>query len=274
MPKKQTAIHAKHADIPVVIFCGGKGTRLREETESIPKPLVRIGNMPILWHIMKIYSAYGFRRFILPVGYKGEKIKEFFLNYHALHADFTVSLDGNGTTLTTHTKAHEPWEVTIVDTGDDAETGSRLLHVKPYLKNDLFMLTYGDGVGDIDISALLSFHVSHKKLATVTGVLPPARFGILVTEGDLAVQFREKDQSDAGRINGGFFVLQKGIFSYFSKHRNLNFEHDVLPKVAKDRKLAMYRHDGYWQCMDTRRDMEYLSKEWETGKAGWKVWSA
>lgn len=259
-------------DVPVVIFCGGRGTRLKEETEIIPKPLVKIGGYPILWHVMKIYYSHGFSHFILPIGYKGEKIKEYFLNYASLRSDFTAEFDRYERRITHHSEAGEHWKVTVIDTGLETETGARLKLIEPYIKNDTFLLTYGDGVADVDISALMRFHKKHKKLATLTGVHPPARFGELVIHGALAASFAEKRQTRDSYINGGFFALNRDIFKYLNKNQNLNFEKDVLPRIAKKGELAVFKHDGYWQCMDTVRDMEFLNEEWRNGNAKWKVW--
>lgn len=262
----------QNRSIPVVILCGGKGTRLKEETESVPKPLVRIGNYPMLWHIMKIYSFYGFNHFILLVGYKGEKIKEYFINRNILNADFTADFTNQSGKITRHSSTKEPWKVTVIDTGLDTQTGARIKRIESYIKGSTFFLTYGDGVSNINIKSLLDFHKKHSYLATVTGVHPPARFGEIVLNGITATNFNEKPYIQSTYINGGFFVLNKEIFSYLDDDEKLNFEKDVLPKVAKNGELAVFCHEGYWQCMDTRRDMEILDSEWEAGKAQWKIW--
>lgn len=259
--------------VPVVILCGGRGTRLKEETEVIPKPLVLVGERPILWHIMKIYTAYGFRHFILPVGYRGEKIKEYFLNYFTLQGDFTIDLKGGKRRINTHTLPCENWTVTIADTGPDAETGARIKRIEQYVKHDTFLMTYGDGVSSVDMEKLLRFHFAQGKTVTVTGVHPPARFGEIQVKNTLAVKFSEKPQLRQGYINGGFFVLQRKIFDYLKSDPSFNFERDVLPNVAKDRELAVFCHDGFWQCMDTIRDMERLNNMWATGNVPWKVWT-
>lgn len=260
--------------IPVVILCGGRGTRLKEETEVIPKPLVKIGEMPILWHIMKIYKTYGFARFILPVGYKGEKIKEFFYNYPIFQSDFTIKLcDFSKKEITMHNPKIDDWQVTIVDTGLESMTGTRLKKIEKFIDNDLFMLTYGDGVSNINLDQLLAYHLEKGKIATVTGVRPPARFGELSLDGDRVASFQEKPQIATGYINGGFFVMKKDIFNFLSEKDDLSLEGDVLPRVAEKGELAAFRHDGYWQCMDTLRDVEFLNEEWQKGRAPWKTWS-
>jgi glucose-1-phosphate cytidylyltransferase len=262
-------------NIPVVILCGGKGTRLKEETEMIPKPLVRIGDKPILWHIMKLYSAYGFRHFILPVGYKGEKIKEYFLNYNALRGDFTIDFEDGQRKIIPHTSIEDTWKVTIVDTGLNTETGARIKRIKPYITSETFLLTYGDGVSDINVNKLLKFHLTQGTTATVTGVHPPARFGEIAIKNKLAVGFWEKQQLRQGYINGGFFALNKNVFNFLKgDDPYVNFERDILPKIAKSRELSVFCHSGFWQCMDTLRDMEYLNEIWATGNIPWKIWQA
>jgi len=262
----------QNPDIPVVILCGGRGTRLKEETEIIPKPLVKIGERPLLWHIMKIYSAHGWNHFILPVGYKGEKIKEYFLNYDILQGDFTVDMKSGGKTVTLEAPVKEQWKVTIADTGLKTEAGARIKLIEPYITGDRFFLTYGDGVSNVDIHELLKFHTEQGKIATVTGVRAPARFGEITMEEDSAASFAEKPRSRQGYINGGFFVLERSIFQFLKKDEWFNFERDALPVLAKERQLAVFRHDGYWQCMDTPRDMELLEEQWQKGSAPWKVW--
>ena len=262
-------------DIPVVILCGGRGTRLKEETEVIPKPLVKIGGYPILWHIMKIYSSYGYNRFILPVGYKGEKIKEYFLNYASLTGDLTVDFSGGERQLINHTNVPEKWKITIVDTGLNTETGARIKRIKPYVKDsDFFLLTYGDGVSDAKIDSLVNFHKSQGKTVTVTGVRQPARFGAITIQNSIAVSFMEKSQVRDGYINGGFFVLDRNIFGFLDEREDIDFSKEILPKLAQAGELAVFRHDGYWQCMDTFRDMEFLNEEWIKGEAKWKIWEA
>lgn len=259
--------------IPIVILCGGRGTRLKEETEVIPKPLVKIGDKPVLWHIMKIYKTYGFSKFILPVGYKGEKIKEYFYNYPVFQNDFTIKLcDFSKKEINLHNPKVDDWEVTIVDTGLEAMTGARLKKLERFINTDLFMLTYGDGVSNVDLDQLLNYHLEKGKMATVTGVRPPARFGELKIDGDNVASFQEKPQVATGFINGGFFVMKKDIFKSLPDKEGLSLEGDVLPQIAAKGELSVFRHDGYWQCMDTLRDVEFLNEEWREGKAPWKIW--
>ena len=255
----------------VVILCGGMGTRMKEETEYRPKPMVEIGGKPILWHIMKIYSHYGFKDFVLCLGYKGEMIKEYFYNYEILNNDFTVEL-GNHNHIEIYNNHKEiGWRVTLVDTGEMALKGSRIKKIEKYVDNDLFMLTYGDGVADINIQELLSFHKSHGRIGTLTGVRPPSRFGEMVVKDNRVVSFTEKPQVSKGLINGGFFVLNRKIFNYLSEDDNCDFEIGPLEQLAKKGELMLYEHKGEWACMDTYRDMNYLNKLWQTGKAFWKI---
>jgi len=257
--------------IPVVIFCGGKGTRLQEETNVIPKPLVKIGEKPILWHIMKIYSSYGFNNFILPVGYKGEKIKEYFHNYPFLQSDFTIKFN-NQKKIVFDNPSKENWQVTVIDTGLNTQTGARLRKIRKFIPGDLFMLTYGDGVANIDIDKLFDFHLSHGKIGTVTGVYPVPRFGELTLKNDKILKFGEKPKITNAFISGGFFVFNKKIFKYLSIMENCVFEKKPLEKLARDGQLMCYKHKGFWQCMDTIRDVGVLNQSWEEGKALWKIW--
>ena len=258
--------------IPVVILCGGLGTRLREETEYRPKPMVEIGGKPILWHIMKIYAHQGFKDYILGLGYKGEIIKNYFYNYEILNNDFTVEL-GSYKHVEIHSNHKEKgWQVTLADTGDSALKGARIKKIEKYVNGDLFMLTYGDGVADINLHELLSFHKNHGRIGTVTGVRPPSRFGDLVVESNRVVSFTEKPQVSEGLINGGFFVFNRGIFDYLSAEDNCDFEVGPLEQLAEDGELMVYELKGEWACMDTFRDMEYLNKLWQGGKAFWKIW--
>lgn len=256
----------------VVILCGGLGTRLREETEFRPKSMVNIGDRPILWHIMKIYAAYGIKEFVLCLGYKGEMIKEYFYNYEVLNNDFTIEL-GDKKNVKIHSNHTENgWQITLADTGDKALKGGRLKHVEKYIDGDLFMTTYGDGVADVDIQSLLTFHQSHGKLATVTGINPASHFGELKIKSDQVERFSEKPKNGSGLINGGFFVFDKRIFDYLSTDDNCDLEIGALEKIASEGQLMVYKHTGFWACMDTFRDMEYLNKLWTEGKAEWKVW--
>ncbi|MBP9760246.1 MAG: glucose-1-phosphate cytidylyltransferase [Candidatus Pacebacteria bacterium] len=258
--------------VPVVILCGGRGTRIKEETDVVPKPLVTIGSYPILWHIMKLYGAFGHDRFVLPVGYKGERIKEYFTRYPSLQGDFTIDYGDSTPSLVPHKLISENWRITVIDTGVDTEGAARVKRVQDFIEGPTFMLTYGDGVANVDIEALLRFHTEQGKLATVTGVFPPARFGAIVADGSLVSSFKEKHQLHSELINGGFFVMQKEVLSLFPEHATLNLERDILPKLAEMGQLALYRHEGYWQCMDTIRDRELLEELWGANKAPWKIW--
>jgi len=260
--------------IPVMILCGGMGTRLREETEVRPKPMVEIGGRPILWHILKLYSASGFKDFILCLGYKGHVIKEYFLNYHTYNTDLTVSLGGPEAIQYHNRHAEEDWRVTLVETGDTAQTGSRVARAGRYVQTKTFCLTYGDGLGDVDLSALIEFHHRHGKIGTVTGVRPPGRFGELLvdTEGR-AIEFSEKPQVTEGVINGGFFVFQHEFLQhYLNSQEGLVLEHEPLQQLAKDGELMVYLHEGFWQPMDTYRELKILDQLWSSGRAPWKVW--
>ncbi len=259
-------------DIPTVILAGGFGTRLREQTEFIPKPMVPIGTRPILWHIMKIYSHYGYKRFVICLGYKGEIIKEYFLHYRIRSSDFTINL-GNHEDIRIHDLHREDdWEVTLADTGIRAMTGARIKRIERYIEADRFLLTYGDGVANIDLEKLVDFHLSHGKLATVTGVRPPSRFGELITEEERVIEFGEKPQVGSSMINGGFFVFNRGVFSYISEDDQCTLEGSPLERLAKDGELMVYQHAGFWQCMDTLRDMNLLNEYWKSGDAPWKTW--
>ena len=255
----------------VVILCGGLGTRLREETEFRPKPMVPVGNRPIVWHIMKFYAHYGFREFILCLGYKGEVIKDYFRNYQWFSNDVTLRL-GPSPKITYHSQHdEEDWQVTLIDTGQTTMTGGRIRRALAHVPDDEFLLTYGDGVCNVDLNALIKFHRAHQGLATLTAVRPTGRFGELSLEGDAVHSFREKPETEAGYVNGGFFVLNKKIADYLPGDGTI-FEFDALPKVAEAGKLRAYRHDGFWQCMDNLREVEVLNKLWDKGDAPWKVW--
>jgi len=258
----------------VVILCGGLGTRLREETEYRPKPMVEIGGKPILWHIMKIYAHYGFKDFVLCLGYKGEMIKEYFYNYEVLNNDFTVEL-GNHKNIEIHSGHGEKgWRITLADTGDNALKGARIKRIEKYIDGEQFMVTYGDGVADIDINDLLKFHQSHGKLATLTGVRPLSRFGELAVKGKQVLQFTEKPQSGKGLINGGFFVFNRQIFDYLEDRDDCDLEYGALEKMASEGQLMVYKFNKFWYCMDTIRDMDYLNKLCMQGKAPWKIWES
>ena len=243
----------------VVILAGGLGTRLSEYTESIPKPMVRVGNKPLLWHIMQRYAKYGHTEFIIALGYKSEIVKDYFLNYKILNSDFTVNLaDGS---IQTETVNEVDWKVTLVDTGLDTMTGGRLKRLQNHLGNEPFMLTYGDGVADIDIHKLVAFHESHKKLVTMTAVRPAARFGELELMGSSVLSFQEKPQLHEGWINGGFFVINPAFLDMIDGDETM-LERQPLEKCARADQLMAYRHDGFWQCMDTKRDVETLESLW------------
>lgn len=253
-----------------VILAGGRGTRLAEETALRPKPIVEIGGWPILWHIMKIYEAHGIREFILCLGYKGWQIKEYFLNYRLHASDLVLDLaQGRVEVLR---PAPEPWRVTLVDTGDDTATGGRLRRIAPHLRSeDAFCMTYGDGVADIDIRALIDFHHSHGRQATVTAVAPPGRFGALARDGATVHAFTEKPPGDGGTINGGFFVLSPRVLDRIADDAT-SWEDEPLRSLARDGELRAYDHGGFWHAMDTLRDREYLERLWTSGRAPWRCW--
>ncbi len=254
--------------IKTVILCGGLGTRLSEETSIKPKPMVEIGGRPILWHIMKIYERHGFNDFMLALGYKGELIKDYFLNYHARLSDLTVHLKNGQVDYSNPTA--EDWRVSLIDTGASTMTGGRLLRLKPHLQSSgTFMLTYGDGVSDVDLTALLAFHRSHGRLATVTAVRPPVRFGELSIEKNRVTKFQEKPQAGEGWINGGFFVFEPSVFDFIPDDSTL-LEREPLEQLAEKGELMVYQHPGYWQCMDTVRDKATLEDLWVNNKAPWK----
>lgn len=253
----------------VVILAGGLGTRLAEETEVRPKPMVEIGERPILWHIMKYYAHYGFKEFYIALGYKGEVIKRYFLDYYSLNGSMTVSLATGDVRM--QEKTCEDWVVHLIDTGLTTNTGGRLKRLEPYLRDSTFMMTYGDGLSDIDLRQLLNHHLAQKRLATVTAVRPPSRFGGLVFEDDLVAEFIEKPQIGEGWINGGFMVFQPGVFDYPISDAT-SLEGDTLARLANDKELAAYKHYGFWQCMDHLRDKKLLQSLWEAGNAPWKVW--
>ncbi|MFH0754647.1 MAG: glucose-1-phosphate cytidylyltransferase [Candidatus Omnitrophota bacterium] len=253
----------------VVLFCGGKGTRLREETEFKPKPMVEVGGRPILWHIMKSYAAYGFNEFILCLGYKQEYIRQYFLNYEYMNNDFTIHLNSKEKNLH-HSRHNEDWTVTLVDTGMDTPKGGRLKMVEPYIEGDTFMLTYGDGVSDVNIDALLAFHQQQKKIATFTGVHPVSRFATVNMDKRGRVSaWKEKRQIEE-YVNAGFFVFNRKIFDYLRKNEEL--EEAPMEKLTGMGQVAMFKHEGFWQCMDTLRDQQLLEGIWNKGKAPWKTW--
>ena len=258
----------------VVILAGGYGTRIRDVAEDIPKPMIPVGNHPILWHIMKYYAHFGHTRFILCLGYKGSVIKDFFLNYEAHIADFTLTI-GKGNPVVYHGgHSEEGWKITFAETGLNAMTGARIKKIKQYIGEDEeFLLTYGDGVGDINLKGLLEFHRNHKRILTVTGVRPPSRFGELVcdTSGQV-IEFNEKPQAMGGLISGGFFVCNRALFNYLNNDENLVFEKEPLERLVRDNQMMVYEHKGFWQCMDTHRDYMLLNSMHNKGEASWEIW--
>ncbi|OGM04426.1 glucose-1-phosphate cytidylyltransferase [Candidatus Woesebacteria bacterium RIFCSPHIGHO2_12_FULL_42_9] len=255
----------------VVIFAGGLGTRLSSITDYIPKPMVRIGGKPILWHIMKIYSTYGFNDFILCLGYKQEVIKEYFYNYNFWSADFEINLNSKKIKILNSYEKTD-WEITLVDTGANALKGARLKKVEKYLDDGPNMFTYGDGVADIDIKELVKFHRSHKKILTITGVNPPSRFGEMMTEGSRVISFKEKPQISSGLINGGFCVFNRNLLKYLTKDDNCDLEDRVFEKLASRGQVMVYKHLKNWGCIDTEQELRYLNNTWDENKAFWKVW--
>jgi glucose-1-phosphate cytidylyltransferase len=256
----------------VVILCGGQGTRLREETEYRPKPLVMIGQKPILWHIMKLYAHHGFREFVLCLGYRGQMIKEYFLNYEAMNNDFTIHLGSKTRIDYLDTHAEQDFQVTLADTGLETMTGGRVKRVARHIEGDTFMVTYGDGVSDVDIRALIDFHHSHGRLATVTAVQPMSRFGMLcLSDDDRVTSFAEKPQLD-GWVSAGFFVFNKKVFDYLSVDSRCVLEREPLERLAAEGQLMVHRHPGYFFAMDTFREYQALNELWDQNKAPWKVW--
>ena len=257
----------------VIILCGGKGTRLSEETVSKPKPMVEIGGKPILWHIMKSYSHYGINRFILALGYKGDYIKQYFYNYKITGADFSLKLEPDHKIEFLNHSDEKHWEIIFVDTGEETLKGGRIKRVEQYIQGDIFHLTYGDGVCDIDINKLLDFHNSHNCMGSVTAVRPPSRFGELNIDADNTVQeLEEKPQMGKGLINGGFFVFDKKMLSYLTVDENCDFEFGPLQQIASDKQLKAYKHNGFWQCMDNIRERNYLNEQIRANNAPWMKW--
>jgi glucose-1-phosphate cytidylyltransferase len=256
----------------IVILCGGLGTRIREETEFRPKPMVNIGPRPILWHIMKIYAHYGFSNFVLALGYKGEMIRNYFCHYELMNNDITIELGKPEHLFIHQCHAEKGWQITLANTGERALKGARLKRVERYIKDDTFMMTYGDGVADVDIRALLAFHHHHGKLATLTGINPAARFGKLKVKGNQVENFCEKPEDDGSLVNGGFFVFNRKIFDYLSIDEWCDLEKGPLEKIAEQGQLMIYKHTGFWACMDTLRDMDYLNDLWQQNNASWKIW--
>ena len=255
----------------VVLLAGGLGTRISEESQYKPKPMIEIGGMPILWHIMKEYSHYGFNEFIICAGYKQQMIKEWFADYFLNTSDVTFDFTQGNKTIV-HNRHAEPWKVTVVDTGLNTMTGGRIKRIQPYIGNERFLMTYGDGVCDVDIAKLVEFHKNHGKIATLTAVMLEQQKGVLDIGGDNAVKsFREKSHMDGAPINAGYMVLEPKIFEYIEGDDTV-FERDSLERVAAEGELMSYTHNGYWQCMDTKREMDMLENLWQSGKAPWKSW--
>jgi glucose-1-phosphate cytidylyltransferase len=261
------------ADIPVVILAGGLGTRLREETERLPKPLVEVGEKPILWHIMKLYSHHGFRRFVICLGYKSWLIKQFFLHYREQVCDFTLELGGDHAPQFENANGDENWEITFAETGLMTGTGGRLWKVRDYIDADTFMFTYGDGLGSIDIRALLAHHYDEGRIGTVTGVHPASRYGEMRVREGRALEFAEKPSLVDGWVSGGFFVFQREFFDYMTADPELFFEHAPMQHLTRDGQLTVYQHPGFWMGMDTYRELKELNDLWASGAAPWKQWS-
>lgn len=255
----------------LVILAGGYGSRLGEIAKITPKPMIEIGGKPIIWHIMKYYSQFGIKEFIICLGYKANLIKEYFLNYKTIKNDFTI--DYSNDSVEFHNNyAETDWKVTLVNTGYDTLKGGRLKKIEKYLDSDINLLTYGDGVSNIEIDKLIEFHNKNKKVVTISGVHPPARFGELRFDGDLLTSFEEKSQTSEGYINGGFMVFNKDLLNYLTTDDNCDLEYGVFEKLSKEGNLSVYKHDGLWMCMDTERDITKLNKMWKSNKAFWKIW--
>ncbi len=263
---------AEWSFMKVVILAGGFGTRISEESYIKPKPMVEIGEKPILWHIMKIYSHYGFHEFIIPLGYKGYVIKEFFADYYLHMSDMTFDFSNNNS-VKIHNNIAEPWKVTLIDTGLATQTGGRIKRLAKYLGDEPFMMTYGDGLADVDITKLLAFHKQGKKLATITAIKPGGRFGVLSIDekSGAANSFSEKSREDVNWINGGFMILEPGVLNYIDDDNTI-FERDPMQKLVEHGQLMVYKHEGFWHCMDTQRDMSMLNDMWQRADAKWKVW--
>jgi glucose-1-phosphate cytidylyltransferase len=254
----------------VVILAGGLGSRISEESVVRPKPMIEIGGKPILWHIMKIYSHFGFKEFVICLGYRGYMISEYFAHYHLHMSDLAVNLENND--LEILRSSAEPWKVTLIDTGESTMTGGRIKRIQPYVGNETFMLTYGDGLADIDLRMLLEFHRAHRKSVTLTAVKPPGRFGLLNLEGhDKVRTFSEKPAGDGGYMNGGFFVCEPKVFDYLAGDATI-WERDPLEKLAAESELMAYKHDSFWAALDTLRDKNQLESMWNSGRAPWRVW--
>jgi glucose-1-phosphate cytidylyltransferase len=260
-------------DIPVVILCGGQGTRLSEETSLKPKPMVEIGGRPILWHIMKHYSSFGYNRFILALGYKADYIKNYFYNYKVTNSDFTITLEPTTSPIFHNAGDESNWEITFIDTGLNTLKGGRIKRIEKHLKSDIFHLTYGDGVSNVDLAKLVDFHKIHGKIATVTAVRPPSRFGEMIIDGDDVNVFDEKSQMHTGYINGGYFILNTKVLDYLTEDKSCDFEFGPLQRIVAEKQLKAFKHKGFWQCMDNVRDRDLLDKLVENGEAPWITWN-
>ena len=254
----------------VVILAGGYGSRLGNHTQAVPKPMIRVGGKPLLWHIMKIYSHFGFSDFLVSLGYKADVVKEYFLNFERYNNDFTIDL-ATGSVAVHDRERSEPWKVTLVDTGLDTLKGARIKRMENYL-DEVNMLTYGDGVADVNLPALLAFHKSHGKVLTISGVRPPSRFGEMVEAGDRVARFEEKPQASCGRINGGYMVFNRGLLEELTTDVNCDLEHGAIDRLVSREEVMMYRHDGQWACVDHERDLMHLNRMWSSGEAFWKLW--
>jgi len=254
----------------VIILAGGLGSRLGRITELIPKPMVEVAGKPLLWHIMKIYSHYGFNEFVVALGYKANYIKDYFLKLNSYNSDITIdTATGN---VVNHNTNHDDWKITLVDTGESTLKGARIKMLEKYLDEDVNMLTYGDGVSDIDLKELVKYHKNHKKTITISGVKPPSRFGELIENNGEVLSFEEKPQSSKGLINGGFMVFNKNLLNYLTTDKDCDFEFGPLEELAKSGEVMTYKHNGFWECADTIRDVNHLNKKWSEGEAKWKVW--
>jgi glucose-1-phosphate cytidylyltransferase len=260
--------------IKAVILCGGQGTRIRDVSEVLPKPMLTIGNMPIVWHIMKIYAHYGIKDFILCLGYKGWIVKEFFLNYHSKISDISINLGEPDSVIYHNSSGESDWNITLAETGENSQTGARVWNARKYLEDcDMFSVTYGDGVADIDIKALIKKHKDSGVLGTVTGVHPSGRFGEMEVSDNIITEFNEKPNVGTGLINGGFMIFDKSVIKkYFRPGNDLILEREVLSKMVKDKQLSLYKHPGFWQCVDTPREYGILNNMWDNNEAIWKIW--
>ena len=256
----------------VVILCGGRGTRMGRESEILPKPMVQVGDRPILWHIMKYYARFGHTDFVLCLGYKGEVIRDYFLDYEARYNDVTVTLGARGSVTVHGEHGEQGWNVTLAETGADAGTGARVKRVERFIEGETFLLTYGDGVSDVNVDDLVKFHRAHGHIASVTAVHPPARFGELIVDGRRVGMFSEKPQVGTGLINGGFFVFDRRVFTYLSNDPACALEHEPMVALTRDGELMAYEHHGFWQCADTVRELTILRDLWESHRAPWYVW--